>query len=105
MYFTYKNYILKKSAIYKDIRMKDYLTERLLNGVQVKGKEHLLTFRLIKIVLNNNLIKDAELKVKVEKFYSCYENYIKIKKEKELEHITPLHILNGSYTKFIAKVL
>lgn len=55
--------------------------------ISLYGKKFLLTFKLIKIVLDNDLIINADLKERTVKFYSCYQKYMKIKKEEEIAHI------------------
>jgi hypothetical protein len=81
--------ILENDA-YKDVRMMDAIEseiERRGGKLIVSGTKFLLSFRLIRIALNNNIIKDSELKMKTIKFYSCYERYIETKAKKDLDHI------------------
>ena len=70
--------IEKKIYNYKLIKNR---YEKLQNKViMLQGKNFLLTFNLIRIILHNDSIKDVELKAQTTKFYSCYEKYMDIKR-------------------------
>lgn len=75
----------------KDTYLKDYIQNFLDNDrIHIYGKQFLLSFKMIKIVLDNELIKDIDLKEQTTKFYSCYKKFIEIKKAAELNHINKI---------------
>jgi hypothetical protein len=81
---------LLENKTYKDVRMMDAIEdeiERRGGNIRITGTDFLLSFNLIRIALNNDIIKDPELKEKAAKFYSCYKRYMKAKAKKELANI------------------
>lgn len=81
---------VKDLSEYNSIKSKDEILEYINNGKPIIGKHFLLSFDSIRKLLNNNVLTDPELKIKVTKFYSCFRKYIQDEENWRLSRINDI---------------